>query len=272
MYKFSSQWSGFGDRGKTGFDDRPPAHDARRLTPDSGFLLNQVSHHYLIGGQPHPIFQNLDLQISSQALTVVLGRSGCGKTTLLRLLAGLIRPTAGSIRFLKAGKVIEPKIGVVFQESRLFPWLSVAENITIHRKKGPEAAALQKKYLAMMGLTEFAAVYPFQLSGGMAQKIAIARALAYEPDILLMDEPFSALDYFTRQELQEEILKIFRELSIGIVFVTHNVEEALSLATDLLILKKAAAPIRFALANTDQENKEIQAALLKKQILELLKE
>jgi sulfonate transport system ATP-binding protein len=162
---------------------------------------------------------------------------------------------------------------MVFQESRLLPWMRVADNITIHRKNDPESSAIQEKYLSMMGLTEFASAYPSQLSGGMAQKIAIARALAYEPDILLMDEPFSALDYFTRLQMQEEILKIYRTLGIGIVFVTHNVEEALNLATDLLILKNQAPPVRFEPeSRLDSENREIRAALFKRQVLELLKE
>ena len=155
----------------------------------------------------------------------------------------------------------------------MFPWLCVGDNITIHRKKGPETGAIQQKYLSMMGLEAFASAYPSQLSGGMAQRIAIARALAYEPDILLMDEPFSALDYFTRLQMQDEILKIFRTLGIGIVFVTHNVEEALNLATDLLILKNQAPPVRFALpVRTGYDSDGVQAVMLKGQILEILKE
>lgn len=240
---------------------------------ENGYQLRHVSHSYQIGDKTHPVFNDLNLHISPDCLTVVLGRSGCGKTTLLRLLAGLIQPTVGEIQFIKSGAVVQPKVGMVFQESRLFPWLRVADNITIHQKKDPKAGAIQKKYLAMMGLSDFAQAYPSQLSGGMAQKIAIARALAYEPDILLMDEPFSALDYFTRLQMQEEILKIFRTLGIGIVFVTHNVEEALCLATDLLILKTMAPPVRFEINNQDSpENREIQSVFLKRQLLELLKE
>ena len=239
----------------------------------NGYLLDRVSFDYRIGESTHPVFSNFTLDISSDRITVILGRSGCGKTTLLRLLAGLLHPASGEIRFVKDGAVTEPKAGMVFQESRLFPWLNVRDNITMHMKKNRESAVIQQKYLSMMGLEEFAAAYPSQLSGGMSQRVAISRALAYDPDILLMDEPFSALDYFSRLRMQDEILRIFHTLGIGIVFVTHNVDEALKLATDLLILKNQAAPVRFKLPDCpDPDNKEIQAVLLKKQILELLKE
>jgi len=239
----------------------------------NGYLLDRVSCEYRIGERIHPVFSAINLNISLDRITVVLGKSGCGKTTLLRLLAGLLQPTSGEIIFVKNGAAITPKVGMVFQESRLFPWLSVRDNITIHRKKDRDSLAIQQKYLSMMGLEEFAAAYPSQLSGGMSQRIAIARALAYEPDILLMDEPFSALDYFTRLQMQDEILKIFHTLGIGIVFVTHNVEEALMLATDLLVLKYQAAPVRFELPNQGSpDSNENQAVQLKKQILELLKE
>ena len=242
------------------------------IVTDSGYQLTDVSLEYMLGEKRYPVFSGLSMNLSADSLTVVLGQSGCGKTTLLRLLADLLPPTTGQIKFLKEGKAVVPKVGMVFQESRLFPWLSVAENITIHMEKNPEKAALQKKYLEMMKLTEFAAAYPVQLSGGMAQRIAIARALAYNPDILLMDEPFSALDYFARIQMQDEILRIYQTLGIGIVFVTHNVDEALHLATELLVLKKMAEPVRFDLTSLgDCENRVVKTAVLKNTILDLLK-
>ena len=240
---------------------------------ENGYLLDRVSCAYRIGERMHPVFSGLSLNIPLDRITVVLGKSGCGKTTLLRLLAGLLHPASGGIHFVKNGASVAPRVGMVFQESRLFPWLSVRDNITIHRKKDRETQAIQQKYLSMMGLEEFASAYPSQLSGGMSQRIAIARAIAYEPDILLMDEPFSALDYFTRLQMQDEILKIFHTLGIGIVFVTHNVEEALKLASDLLVLKNQAAPVRFELpSRPDSTDKENEAVLVKRRILELLKE
>ena len=238
---------------------------------ENGYILDRVCFNYRIENRIHTVFDGLSLDISSERVTVVLGRSGCGKTTLLRLLAGLLRPASGDIRFVRRGAAIAPKVGMVFQESRLFPWLRVGDNITIHRKKGPESAAIQQKYLSMMGLEAFASAYPSQLSGGMAQRIAIARALAYEPNILLMDEPFSALDYFTRLQMQDEILRIFRTLGIGIIFVTHNVEEALNLAADLLILKHQAAPVRIELPAGDGSG-GVRVETIKRQILEFLKD
>jgi len=226
----------------------------------------------MVNEKSYPVFRGLNLNLPLHGFTVIVGPSGCGKTTLLRLLAQLLPPTSGRIRFFMDGKPATPKVGMVFQESRLFPWLKAADNITIHMKKGPERDEVQKKYLELMGLEEFASAYPAQLSGGMAQRIAIARALAYDPDILLMDEPFNALDYFARLQMQDEILRIHRTLGIGIVFVTHNVDEALNLATDLLVLRNMAAPVRFNIAAlAGQENEIEQAAVLKQSILDLLK-
>jgi len=248
-----------------------PDTNAQVKIPD-GYQLERVSLEYQIDGKSHPVFRGLNLNLPLAGLTVILGRSGCGKTTLLRLLAALLPPTSGKIRFFKAGTIAAPKAGMVFQESRLFPWMRAADNITIHMKKDPERANVQKKYLEMMGLAEFASAYPAQLSGGMAQRIAIARALAYEPDILLMDEPFSALDYFARLQMQDEILRIYRTLGIGIIFVTHNVDEALHLATELLVFKNMASPVSFDLsALSVSKNREVETALLKQDILTLLK-
>jgi len=239
---------------------------------DSGYQLEDVSLEYMISEKSYPVFRNLNLNLSLNDLTVLVGPSGCGKTTLLRLLAQLLPPTSGRIRFFKDGKPAAPKVGMVFQESRLFPWLKVADNITIHMKKGPERDLVQKQYLELMGLEEFASAYPAQLSGGMAQRIAIARALAYEPDILLMDEPFNALDYFARLQMQDEILRIYRTLGIGIVFVTHNVDEALHLATDLLVLRKTTVPVRLSIAAlVGSENEIEKRAVLKQSVLDLLR-
>lgn len=180
------------------------------------------------------IFKNLNLEIRNDEITIILGKSGCGKTTLIRMLSGLDKNITGEIKFYNEENLeTRGKCGFVFQESRLLPWFNVEENISIHgSNKNIEI------YLDMIGLKEYRNSYPEELSGGMAQRVAIARALSYEPDTLFMDEPFSALDYFTRRQLQNELLKIYEEMEIGIVFVTHNLDEALALAHRIIVIKE----------------------------------
>lgn len=178
------------------------------------------------------IFDNLTLSLLLSGITVLVGRSGCGKTTLLRLLAGLEQPEQGEIIFTRDNIAYQPKIGMVFQESRLLPWLTVAENIMLSRSKWQEADALP--YLELVGLeSSYLHSKPDALSGGMAHRVAIARALAYQPDILLMDEPFAALDYFTRMALQQKVIDIQQQTHTAVIFVTHNVDEALLLANQI---------------------------------------
>lgn len=240
----------------------------------TGYKIIEMDMAYSLPQASHQVFTNLSLDISSDRITVVLGKSGCGKTTLLRLLAGLEKPLAGQILYYKGGQGASPKVGMVFQESRLFPWLRVEDNITIHAPKNEKTQLVKDKYLKFMGLEKFARAYPSQLSGGMAQKVAIARALAYEPDILLMDEPFTALDYFTRLTMQEEILRIFQQAGIGIVFVTHNVEEAMNLADELLILQNGGNAVHFSFDKAGAGGMAARgdaAHQIKQQVLELLK-
>lgn len=179
------------------------------------------------------IFKGLNLEIKNDEITVILGKSGCGKTTLMKILSGLDKDITGEIRFHNE-KNIETSIkyGFVFQESRLLPWLNVKENICIHGKKIDVDS-----YLDMVGLRDYKNSYPEELSGGMAQRVSLIRALSYQPDTLFMDEPFSALDYFTRRQLQSELLKIYEKTKIGIIFVTHNLEEAIALAHRILVIK-----------------------------------
>jgi NitT/TauT family transport system ATP-binding protein/sulfonate transport system ATP-binding protein len=175
------------------------------------------------------------LTVEKGDFVCLLGASGCGKSTLLRIIAGFDKATRGSVAVY--GIDIDrpgPDRGMVFQDYALFPWLTVRQNISFGpRHRGiPSAdiAIIADKFLSMVGLTAFAERYPYQLSGGMKQRVAIARVLANDTDILLMDEPFGALDALTRSKLQEELIEIWQSTKLTVIFVTHSVEEAVLLA------------------------------------------
>lgn len=181
---------------------------------------------------PRVVLRDLSLTLSPQECTVILGKSGCGKTTLLRLLAGLEQPDTGTI-----SRPAGLKLGMMFQEARLFPWLTCRENIALGLPQGSIPQEVDH-WLSLVQLTEAADQYPTQLSGGMQQRASLARTLAMHSGLILMDEPFAALDYFTRAQLQQELRTMQQELSMGTVLVTHNVDEALTLGDRLLILRK----------------------------------
>jgi NitT/TauT family transport system ATP-binding protein len=172
----------------------------------------------------------------------VVGPTGCGKTTLLRLVAGLEVPTSGDIVIgNKAVQGINSDITLVFQQYSLFPWRNVIDNIAfsmemknLHKK---ERYAKAKNYINLVGLKDFEKAYPYELSGGMQQRVAIARALAHNPKLLLLDEPFGALDERTRHRLQEELLNIWQQDRKTVLFVTHNIDEAIFLASRILIMR-----------------------------------
>jgi NitT/TauT family transport system ATP-binding protein/sulfonate transport system ATP-binding protein len=185
--------------------------------------------------------RGIDLSIRKGEFVCLLGASGCGKSTLLRIIAGFEQATRGSVAV--HGVEVErpgPDRGMVFQDYALFPWLTVRDNIRFgprHRHVPAEQIAeVSERFLAMVGLTAFAERYPHQLSGGMKQRVAIARVLANDPDILLMDEPFGALDALTRGKLQEELIEIWRRTRLTVMFVTHSVEEAVFLADHIVVM------------------------------------
>jgi NitT/TauT family transport system ATP-binding protein len=195
------------------------------------------------------VLENINLSVSDSEFTCLLGPSGCGKTTLLRIVAGLEEATTGSIT-LDSEPITRthPQIGMVFQEYTLFPWRNILDNTIfglemqgMDKNKAREKA---RKYLKALGLAQFEKHYPHELSGGMKQRVAILRALLLRPKVLLMDEPFAALDAQTRNQLQEELLKIWSKERNTILFVTHSVDEAVYLADKIVIFTKRPGRIK----------------------------
>jgi NitT/TauT family transport system ATP-binding protein len=193
------------------------------------------------GGQRVEALRNVTYAVRQRELISVIGPSGCGKSTLIRILAGLDRPTSGSVK-LDGKPVLGPGAdrGMVFQGYTLFPWLSVKRNVMFGPKmKHMRSAQAERKaleWLDLVGLADFADHYPAQLSGGMKQRVAIARALANEPRILLMDEPFGALDAQTRCSMQAHLLRIWQAVDVTILFITHDLEEAIYLSDRIVVL------------------------------------
>ena len=178
----------------------------------------------------------------------VVGPSGCGKSTLLRVIAGLIPPSTGRVIFKNNGHPGQSRCAMVFQDHGVFPWMTVLDNVAfalemqgIARKERHERA---RGFLEIIGLAEFASAYPHELSGGMRQRVAVARALLSDPDLLLMDEPFRALDAQTRLILQEELLHIWRELRKTVLYVTHDIDEAVLLGDRVLVMSARPATIK----------------------------
>jgi sulfonate transport system ATP-binding protein len=200
-----------------------------------------VSKHYAPqGGQPHTALEHVDLSVEPGEIVTLVGTSGCGKSTLLRIVAGLEKPTTGRVH-IAGMEVAAPSrdVGLVFQEPRLLPWMSVRQNVRLALLdlSRDEQDRLIDAVLAKVNLGRFADVWPHQLSGGMAQRAAIARALVRRPRLLLLDEPFSALDSFTRQNLQEHLLDLWRDGGFTMVFVTHDIEEAVALSDRVVVLR-----------------------------------
>ena len=213
-----------------------PANPAERLRVDNVCLRYQSP-----GGQTFAALENVSLSVPDQQFAVLVGPSGCGKSSLLYLTAGLAEPTSGEIHV--GGKRVEgpgADRGMVFQGYTLFPWLSVRENIEfgLKRKGMPkgERQEIVDFYLAEVGLASFAGHYPKQLSGGMMQRVAIARALANDPQILLMDEPFGALDSQTRMQMQKLLLRVWEHSKKTVVFVTHDIDEAILLGDRIYVM------------------------------------
>ena len=188
------------------------------------------------------VFRNIDFDVGEREIVAIVGPSGCGKTTLLRCIDGLLPHDAGEI-WVGAERVTEPIAGVamVFQHFGLFPWKTVFENVAYGlRMAGTPKAEIERKvpeFIKLVGLGGFESAFPYQMSGGMQQRCGLARALAVEPNVLLMDEPFAAVDAQTREILQFELLRIWEQRPTAMVFVTHSIEEAVLLGHRVIVLK-----------------------------------
>jgi NitT/TauT family transport system ATP-binding protein len=196
-----------------------------------------------------PAIQDVSFALNRGEFACVVGPSGCGKSTLLKMAAGLDTPTSGEVRF--CGEPVtgpHPKIGMVFQSFALFPWRTVAGNVEygLETQRMPKAERVNsvQKYLEMVGLAGYGHLYPKQLSGGMKQRVGIARALAVDPDVILMDEAFSAIDEFTAESLREEVADIHAETEKTFVLVTHNLVEAVELADKIIVLSSRPARVK----------------------------
>ena len=205
--------------------------------------IENVSKVYNTAKGPYPVLDGVNLQVAEGEFICIIGHSGCGKSTLLNMVSGFNQPTEGTVK-LKNETITQPGPDrmMVFQNYCLLPWKSAYENVQLAvnsvypQKSKEEKTELIQHYLEMVGLTEAAQKKPHQLSGGMKQRVAIARALAISPEVLILDEPFGALDAITKEELQEELLKIWRETKLTVLMITHDIDEALFLADRLVMM------------------------------------
>jgi NitT/TauT family transport system ATP-binding protein len=197
------------------------------------------------------VLERLSLEVSSGEFVCLVGPSGCGKSTLLNVLGGFMPATRGEV-LIQGRQVVGPdrRRIFVFQENGVFPWLTVHENVCfgLSDKSAGEQRRLAEHYVAMVGLTGFERAYPHELSGGMRQRVEIARALAADPEILYMDEPFGALDFITRLKMRADLVRIWQAEHKTIIFVTHDVEEAVQLADRVLVMSRRPATIQAAVA------------------------
>jgi len=204
--------------------------------------IRDISRKFPVPGQePIQALSGITLTVHDKEFLSILGPSGCGKTTLLRIIGGLDSASSGSITLNGASITRQSsRMAMIFQEYSLYPWRTVLENVTfgleIQKMENRPARDIGMEYLNLVGLAEFAERYPYELSGGMRQRVAVARAMAIDPEILLMDEPFGALDAQTRNLLQKELLDIWQKTKKTIIFVTHSVDEAVYLADRLVVL------------------------------------
>ncbi len=215
------------------------------MSTDKKLSIRGLGKSFPLSGEATPVLTDIDFDVYAGEFVAIVGGSGCGKSTLLRIISGFIKDYSGSIQ-LNDKTISGPgrDRGFVFQEPRLMPWLTAAQNVAFGLENPKEQRHLVPEYLKLVGLAGFADVYPRQLSGGMAQRCAIARALINKPELLLLDEPFGALDAMTKIYLQEELLKIHKADSSVMIMVTHDIEEAIYLADRIIVMTPRPGRIR----------------------------
>lgn len=240
-------------------------------------IKNVTKHFSQLNGTDMQVLENTSLDIPSGEFVCFMGPSGCGKTTLLRLIAGLIAADEGQI-FLDGEQITGSGCdrGLVFQDPRLFKWMNIEENVAfglkarkVYKKEKEEV----QKYIDMVGLRGFEKSLPHHLSGGMQQRAAFARALVNKPTVLLLDEPFGALDAFTRAALQEKLTELWKQSGTTTIMVTHDVEEAVVLATKIVVMSDRPAEIKKVIDNEltfPRDRNSAEAVAMKKEILDIL--
>ncbi|BAN48751.1 ABC transporter ATP-binding protein [Metapseudomonas resinovorans] len=239
--------------------------------------IRGLSKSYQIEGRQLPVLQNVDLRVNPGEFVSIVGASGCGKSTLLRLIVGLEAEYQGDI-LLDGERIVATSLerGIVFQDHRLFPWMTVQQNIGLalknHRLSKAEKARQVAEHIALVNLTGFENAYPHQLSGGMAQRAAIARALITKPKILLLDEPLGALDALTRVHLQRELQRIWVQQRSTMIMVTHDVEEALYLGDRVIVMDSHPGRIKHEVKVDLPHPRDRAAPLLHRLKEELLAE
>ena len=216
------------------------------MTNQPAILINDVSMLFpgKRAGEPIRVLENISAHVSRGEFVCLVGPCGCGKSTLLNIVAGFFSPSSGEA-FVEGQLVTGPDRGdFFFQENGVFPWLTVQENIAFGVRAVEHRDDIVARYIEMVGLTGFENAYPRELSGGMRQRVEIARALAANPDIIYMDEPFGALDFITRMKMRADLVRIWQSEKKTILFVTHDIEEAVQLADRVLVMSKRPATIQ----------------------------
>jgi NitT/TauT family transport system ATP-binding protein len=220
----------------------------RRCSELAAIHLDNVSRGFVVDGKPLPVLESIRLDVPSRGIVAIVGPNGSGKSTLLRLIGGLLTPDSGTLTI--DGQPVadaDTRVGFVFQEPRLLPWRRTLDNVSFPLELAgvgrAERGERARRLIDLVGLESFEKAYPHQLSGGMRQRVAIARALARDPSILLLDEPFSALDSLTRERFNAELLEIWQRTQTTIVLVTHDINEAVFLADEVVVLTPRPASI-----------------------------
>jgi NitT/TauT family transport system ATP-binding protein len=272
--------------------DARPSQGSRERTPlvsdasapaiDAKLEVRQLCKSFSVQGKPITVLENIRLQLFPREFVCLVGSSGCGKSTLLNIVAGLIPPSSGKV--LVDGKVVTgpgSDRGMVFQNYTLYPWLTVAQNVAFGLKlqKMPKVQQRERVayYLNVVGLSQFANAYPKQLSGGMKQRVAIARALANEPTVLLMDEPFGALDAQTKEQMQQFLLELWEKTHISILMITHDVEEAIFLSQRIYVMGAHPGRMKLEISVPLPEHRDLEMKLssefvdIKRQVLHTLR-